>query len=154
MFVSQYFKGMITEYIKSLKIYMLCRYFNLFTRNLLKLFHTNSMIGLRPWEIYTSIYILLLTFCFWCYSNCQTFSKATIFKDSLIKLAAKQINLHFWLSSDRITSTHCKICQICQRKNLPQKIFEILLNQAGNIFNSWKVWFPVSVQHPSPKSRW
>ena len=51
----------------------------------------------------------------------KTFSRATFFKDSLIKLTVKHINLYFWLSSHKITSIHYEIYQICQRGKLPQK---------------------------------
>ena len=77
------------------------------------------------------IYTLLSTFGF---DVPQIFSRGTIFKNSLIELTSK-----IWLSSHKITSTHCEICQICHREKLPQKTVEILLNQAGNSFNGRKL---------------
>ena len=67
------------------------------------------------------------------------FSRAAIFKNSLIKLTSK-----IWLSSHKMTSTHLSsdkypICKIYHWEKLPQKTVEILLNQAGNSFNGRKL---------------
>ena len=85
--------------------------------------------------IYMPIYTLLSTFVF---DVAKVFYRTTILQDSLIKLTWK-----IWFSTDKITNTHRKVCQICHREKLAQKIVEILLNQAENSFNRQKLWLHV-----------
>ena len=56
------------------------------------------------------------------------FSRPTVFKNNLIELTAKHMIQSFWLSSDKINCTLCKICQKSHWE-VTTKIAKILLNQ-------------------------
>ena len=79
--------------------------FNLF-KSLGKHFHTNSIISIRPRNLHI---------------NLSFAANLSFQRNSLIELTAKHMTWCFWLNSDKINSTHCKICQICHREKLPQK---------------------------------
>ena len=74
--------------------------------------------------IYIPNSILLPNFVF---DAIQFFSRATILKNRLIELKVKHKTC-FWLRSDEISSTHCKIFQICHRgKALTKKLLNFCL---------------------------
>ena len=89
----------------------ICFVLNLF-KSLVKLFHTNSIISIRPRNLHTNLYYAANL----CFEITQV-----IQNNSLIELTAKHMTWYFWLNSDKINSTHCKIFQICHRENQPRK---------------------------------
>ena len=93
---------------KSLEHELFCYVSNLL--NLVKLFHINSIISTGPYEFRCQsilccqpLFLISLKF----------FSRSTVFKNNLIELTASHMIWSFWLSSDKINSTLCKICQTC-----------------------------------------
>ena len=82
------------------------------------------------------MYTLLSAFVF---DITQIYSRSTAFKNNLIELTASHMIWSFSLSSDKINSTLCKICQTCHwevttkknknKKKKRKKKAEILLNK-------------------------
>ena len=107
---------------KNLSIYI-CSVLNLF-KSSAKLFHTNSIISIRPRNLHTNLYSA---------AN-LSFEIIHFFQsNSLIELTAKHTTWCFWLNSDKINSIRCKICQICQGNDASKKLLKPCLNKQETV---------------------
>ena len=72
----------------------------------------------------TNLYFAYLAFVF---DITQIFSRSTVFKTNLIELTASHMIWSFWLSSEKINSTLCKICQTCHLEVITKKMLKSCL---------------------------